>query len=65
MYLSHMLVLRFLAERWMPEFNASPIQGYVAFVLFITITIGLSALVYRGFEKPFTAMRDRFAFSRD
>lgn len=65
MYLSHMLVLRFMMERWMPEYNSDPVAGTVAFVLFIAITITLSALVYRGFEKPCTALRDRFAFSRD
>ncbi len=62
MYLSHMLVLRFLMERWLPEFREIPWQGYLAWALLWILTIGLSALVYRGFERHFTAMRDRFAF---
>lgn len=65
MYLSHMLVLRFLIERWLPEFNTHATQGYVAFALFFALTIGFSALVYHGFERPCTSLRDRFAFSRD
>ena len=65
MYLSHMLVLRIMMERWMPEYNSNSVAGTVAFVLFILITIALSALVYRGFEKPCTCLRDRFTFSSD
>jgi len=65
MYLSHMLVLRFLTERWMPEFNRDPAIGWTAFALFWLITIGFSTLVYRGFELPCTSLRDRFSFSRE
>ena len=65
MYLSHMLVLRFLSERWLPNFAESAVQGWWALGLFWGLTIGLSAIVYRGFEYPLTSLRDRFSFSRD
>ena len=65
MYLSHMLVLRFLSERWIPDFAAHPGAGWGALILFWGMTIGLSALVYRGFEYPLTRLRDRFSFSRE
>jgi peptidoglycan/LPS O-acetylase OafA/YrhL len=65
MYLSHMLVLRFLAERWLPGFAENAVQGWLGLGLFWVVTIGISALVYRGFEHPLTTLRDRFDFSRD
>lgn len=65
MYLCHMLVLRFLSERWLPDFSGSVGTAWLAWVLFWVITIGFSALVYRGFERPCTALRDRFSWSRE
>lgn len=65
MYLSHMLVLRFLTERWLPDYQTSAGQAWLGFALFWGITIGFSALVFRGFELPCTSLRDRFAFSRE
>ncbi len=65
MYLSHMLVLRFLTERWLPGYSSDPVVGWIAFFLFWGFTIGFSALVYRGFELPCTSLRDRFKFSRE
>lgn len=65
MYLSHMLFLRFLSERWLPDFASHAGLGWLALALFWILTIGLSALVYRGFEYPLTTLRDRFNFSRD
>jgi peptidoglycan/LPS O-acetylase OafA/YrhL len=65
MYLSHMLVLRFLTDRWLPDFDKHAPAGWLAFALFWIITIGFSALIYHGFERPCTSLRDRFAFSRE
>ncbi|GAB5562469.1 MAG: acyltransferase [Synoicihabitans sp.] len=65
MYLSHMLVVQFITRRWLPDYAAEAWQGYLGLGLLWGLTIGISALVYRGFERPLTSLRDRFAFSRD
>lgn len=63
MYLiNYSLILHFIYPLLMGQSGivlGHPVSGYIGFILFVIITIILSALLYKYFEKPFTNMRDK------
>ncbi len=65
LYLCHMIVLRFIFSGREALDKVAP--GYVLlkdvgfFMVFLGVSLGISALTYNFFEKPMTSMRERFS----
>ena len=61
LYLTHALVLG-PVDRWVLGSSTSPLLGVAAFVLFLVGAVVLAEGVYRGYERRFLALKDRFGW---
>jgi peptidoglycan/LPS O-acetylase OafA/YrhL len=62
LYLTHLPIMRILYKLNLAPTNA--LGCYVIAVVFMVLAIASAALVYRGFERPILALRDRWVPAR-
>ncbi len=62
MYLVHYIVLTYVVDRILHKYAVSTVEGSIClFLLFGVVTLCVSSLNYRLFEKPMTSLRERFS----